>query len=63
MRTGEPYRFESHNFQIVKRIPWLICRNCGLVRLHNPITDWCVKLGCNADDHPKFKTMLKHLTE
>jgi hypothetical protein len=39
-----------------------ICQRCGLMRLRNPITQWCVKHGCYHEDHPLYKRKLKELT-
>jgi hypothetical protein len=38
------------------------CRRCGLVKLNNPITNWCVSQGCYYDEHPKYKQTLKRMT-
>lgn len=54
---------EEHNFQKrFRSIPWLVCTKCGLVRLRNPFTDWCVRQGCNAEDHPQYEQIKKQLT-
>jgi len=54
---------EPHNFvKLYRSIPWLVCSKCGLVRLRNPFTDWCVRNGCDADERPDYKKMRDKLT-
>jgi len=56
-------KFESHKFQNHKNMYYkAVCVRCGLMRLSNRITDWCVKHGCNHDDHPDYLNKLKELT-
>ena len=31
-------------------IPWLICARCGLVWLHNMVSDRAARARCSADD-------------
>jgi hypothetical protein len=31
-----------------------VCGNCGLVRLKNLLTEWCVARGCDFREHPGF---------
>jgi hypothetical protein len=50
----EPYTMEHHAPVKLRSIPWLVCRKCGLVYLKNPFTAWCVKHGCNSEDHPSY---------
>lgn len=57
------YSYEPHNAKPLKGVPWLCCKKCGLLYLHNPITDWCIRMGCNSDDHPSYKNTLKRLTK
>ena len=53
------YSFEAHTPIPLKGTPWLYCRYCGLVYLRNPITRWCIKMGCNANYHPNYNNILK----
>lgn len=53
---------EEHSFVKRRGIPWLVCSKCGLVRFRNPITDWCVRHGCDATERPDYKSVLKSLT-
>ena len=50
-----------HRFTRTRRIPWEVCTSCGLVRLHNPLTDWCVRNGCNHDEHPAYAATVRAL--
>ena len=52
----QPYKMEPHQFATVKKIPWLRCKSCGLLTLRNKFTQWCVKMGCNASDHPSYES-------
>lgn len=38
-----------------------VCVECGLMRLHNALTDWCVKMGCEHAEHPQYRSMLRIL--
>jgi hypothetical protein len=58
------YSFEAHKpRKLSKSIPWLCCANCGLLYLNNPITKWCIKMGCNHSYHNQFKFILKKITK
>lgn len=50
----QAYRFEAHHFVVMKRMPWLRCKSCGLLTLRNELTAWTMKMGCNASDHPEY---------
>lgn len=58
----ECHCFKSDRF-IAKITGRAICINCGLLRLHNLLTDWCVAKGCNFDEHPGYKHALRTLPE
>jgi len=60
--TREPFKHVGHRFKPVKGLPWPVCIGCGLVRLRNPITEWCVRHGCNHEDRPEYKSVLKQTT-
>lgn len=55
------FTHRSHSYSKWKQLPWMICDICGLVRLRNPITDWCDRHGCNNDDHPGYKRAIATL--
>ena len=38
----EPYKMVGHQFVPLSRVGKNHCKGCGLVRLRNKITDWCV---------------------
>ena len=56
----ESYKFESHSPEkISKRIPWLMCKYCGLIYLNNKFTKWCIKTGCMHELHNGYKLQRK----
>ena len=55
----EQYKFESHHWVYFKGLAREICQNCGLVKLRNDLTEWCVRMGCNNKDHPQYKQQLR----
>jgi hypothetical protein len=63
-RRKEPYVFKKHGPWIqMKRVGKSYCLGCGLVRLNNPLTRWCMEKGCNHDDHPQYQQKVKQLTK
>lgn len=56
------YSFESHSPIKLKGTPWLYCKYCGLLYLNNPLTKWCIKIGCNHEYHNQYKMMIRRLT-
>lgn len=54
MTASGRFDHEPHRFEKWRCLPWEICTKCGLVRLRNRITDFCVRHGCNAKDHPLY---------
>lgn len=50
-----------HSPHVVKGIPWRVCRGCGLVYLRNPLTEWCIRQGCNHDEHPGYRSAVATL--
>jgi len=57
------YSHDPHRpTKLSKKLPWLYCPKCGLLYLKNPITRWCIKMGCDSEYHPQYKIMLKRLT-
>lgn len=57
------YSHEKHSPVPLKGTPWMYCKYCGLVYLKNRITRWCIRMGCNSDYHPQFKTMLNRFSK
>ena len=49
--TPEPHSFTRK----LKCIPWMVCSHCGMIRLRNPMSDWCAKNGCNHTEHPSYE--------
>ena len=58
IEAKQAYKHEPHNLKPMKRFPWLVCQKCGLVTLRNSITEWCLRMGCNAGDHSGYKAAL-----
>ncbi len=59
MKETVKYVYEPHSWGNLKGITWAICKYCGLLRLKNEFSEWCAKMGCNASDHPQYKSMRK----
>lgn len=51
------WRHEPHSMK-GKICSWAYCLHCGLVALNNDLTRWCISKGCNASEHPSYKSML-----
>lgn len=62
MEEEVSYSMQEHSFT-AKSAHWSTCSRCGLVRLKNPLTEWCVKKGCYYDEHPSFKTVVRQYTK
>lgn len=46
---------EFHVFnKRLKGMPYLICSKCGMVKLNNPFSVWCAKMGCDHEEHPDY---------
>ena len=56
------HRPKLHSFVVVKRLPWAMCSNCGLLTFRNEFTAWCIRNGCNHAEHPRYKTAMKTLS-
>lgn len=57
----EPYKLKGHSFVPLKGIGKSYCRNCGLVALRNPISDWCVEKGCEYKNHSQYAHAFRKL--
>lgn len=44
-------------------VPNFICIHCGLMKLNNDFTKWCISQGCDYRDHPLYQTMRKTLVK
>ena len=53
---------EPHSWLKFKRISYQYCGKCGLIALHNAISVWCAKHGCNHTELPEYKKKLRELT-
>ncbi len=48
------YRLVPHHFGTRKRMPWPVCKSCGLISLRNRFSQWCEKMGCEHERHPEY---------
>lgn len=59
------WTFEGHAWKadrpVAKLTSRAICIHCGLLRLRNLLTDWCVRQGCNYEDHPGYTQAMRRL--
>lgn len=58
----ETYKYEAHNFTLMKHIGKQKCKRCGLLALRNELTSWCIEKGCYYEDHPQHDATVKKLT-
>jgi len=56
------FKVEPHKWHSIKGIPWPVCKRCGLVRLKNEFTEWCIRHGCNNAEAPGYRSARKALT-
>lgn len=61
--SKEAYKKKGHSFTPLKGTGKSYCKSCGLVALNNPLTDWCIQMGCNYRDHTQYNNKVKRLTE
>ena len=59
----EVWKYEQHNFQKMKSLPWSRCVHCGLLSLNNQLTEWSIKKGCNYKDLPNYPSVVKKFTK
>lgn len=59
IQKKQPYKLQPHEFTPSKKLAWLRCKRCGLLTLRNALTDWCIRMGCNAADHPDYAPKCK----
>lgn len=53
------YSQETHQpVKMFKRLPWLVCKKCGLMYLNNSFTRWCIDKGCNYEYHSGYKAQM-----
>ena len=56
------YKHEAHSWRKPKRYPWMVCQNCGLVALKNPLTEWAINKGCNYKEASGYSDAIKKHT-
>lgn len=55
------FKVTPHSWGKRKGLPWPVCRGCGLVHLRNPLTEWCVRNGCEHEEHPGYRSAVRSL--
>ncbi|AEK81976.1 hypothetical protein NDAWWUGD_CDS0071 [Salmonella phage SeKF_80] len=60
---SEKYRMEGHRWFLDSNAGKHVCAVCGLIRLRNRATDWCVERGCLYKLHPSYKSSMRNLTK
>lgn len=63
MAKKEKYKYINHTWYFDKHAGKWVCAECGLVRLNNKATEWCVKKGCLYKDHDDYRSSMKRLTK
>lgn len=55
-------RAQSHQWRpFIRRWQIPCCRYCGLLRLQNRLTEWCIRKGCDYEEHPEYLKMVRAL--
>ena len=56
----ETCKYVAHGpWKNIKGVGRQCCTKCGLIRLKNSLTRWCIDKGCDHDLHPNFKQQCK----
>lgn len=59
------WQYEPHCFKadrpVAKLVGRAVCVKCGLLRLKNLLTEWCVAKGCYFDESPGYRDALRTL--
>lgn len=62
MAAATNQHFKSHTYKTARCLPYAFCTGCGLLRLRNPLTDWCDRNGCNHADLPGYAAAVRSLS-
>jgi hypothetical protein len=54
---------KPHQWRQRKGLSWPMCQVCGLLRLRNAATEWAVRMGCDNDEHPQYREMMRRLSQ
>jgi hypothetical protein len=54
-------KYEPHSFKPYPFLHRPVCVKCGLARMRNLLTDWCVQRGCNYQEDGGYKNALRTL--
>jgi hypothetical protein len=52
-----------HSWVKRKAFPWRMCFRCGLVDLRNPLSQWAVQHGCDNDEHPDYRAVVRRFSK
>lgn len=55
-------KITNHRWTPLKGQAWSYCVSCGLLRLKNDFTEWCVKEGCEYSEHVDYAKKRKYFT-
>jgi hypothetical protein len=53
-KVKESYKMVGHQWSILKGVGKQYCTCCGLVKLNNKFTEWCIDKGCMNSVHPQY---------
>jgi hypothetical protein len=62
-KTKEVWKMVGHTWKPLKHVGKQYCSSCGLVRVNNKFTEWCIDKGCMNSDHPQYESAMKRLTK
>ena len=57
------WKVEPHRWVKFKGIGRNRCVKCGLVALHNKFTEFCIKMGCDHIEHPRYQYEREHCSD
>ena len=56
------YKLVGHAWYDPKRISYPVCKNCSLIYMNNPFSQWAIRMGCNYKEHLNYNSSLKKFT-
>lgn len=55
------WQVEPHQWVKFKGIGRVRCVKCGLLALRNRFTEFCIKMGCDHSEHPRYNHERNHI--
>lgn len=55
------FLIEPHKWAKMDGVGRERCVKCGLMALRNPLSQFCIKQGCDHEEHPRYKRMVATL--